>query len=608
MENQVDILKDILNGLDMTICVTVPETGELLFINDSLKKQYGLEGDKTGQLCYKVFQEGMTERCDFCPYYKLEKDPDAVVEWEQLEPLINRTKRKTARLIDWPGGMKAHLEVAIDITAIKQTQTKLEHQANLLRTVNQISTILLESHTGSFQSDLLYSMEIIAKTVQADRIYIWKNFVREGQLYCSQIYEWSEGADSQKDYKLAVETLYSDIVPDWEDKLSKGENISGIVREMSDYEKAALSPQGILSILIVPIFIKNQFWGFVGFDDCHKERLFSDEEEMILLSASQIIATALSRNDMERETAEKNELARIIFDSSPMGLVMFDSNARLFNCNNAIVNMFEVPKQYFLDHFSEFSPEYQPDGRKSIEKAKEIVKYAFGDKAEIKYEWLHSKLDGELVPCEITLTKATYNNEQIILVYLYDLRNVRNLENNIKQLEKEVDKIYYDPLTGIHNRRYLDENLSRIIKLLSRSKGVISLLMIDIDFFKNYNDTYGHGEGDKCLKTIAKTLNNSITRSEDFIARYGGEEFMVVLPNTDENGARLLAENMLRNVLDCNIPHRNSNVAKQVTISIGVTTGMVDRISNVKDLVKSADKMLYKSKHEGRNRYNFISF
>jgi len=606
MENQVDILKDILNGLDMTICVTVPETGELLFINDSLKKQYGLEGDKTGQLCYKVFQEGMTERCDFCPYYKLEKDPDAVVEWEQLEPLINRIKRKTARLIDWPGGMKAHLEVAIDITNIKQAQTKLEHQANLLRTVNQVSTILLESHTGSFQNDLLYSMEIIAKMVRADRMYIWKNFVRNDKLYCSQIYEWSGGADSQKDYELAVETLYSDIVPDWEDRLSKGENISGIVREMSDYEKAALSPQGILSVLIVPIFIKNQFWGFVGFDDCHNERIFSDEEEMILLSASQIIATALSRNDMELETAEKNELARIIFDSSPMGLVMFDSKARLFNCNNAIVNMFEVPKQYFLDHFSEFSPEYQPDGRKSTEKATEIVKYTFGEKAEIKYEWLHSKLDGELVPCEITLTKATYNNEQIVLVYLYDLRNVRNLENNIKQLEKEVDKIYYDPLTGIHNRRYLDENLLRIIKLLSRSKGVISLLMIDIDFFKNYNDTYGHGDGDECLKTIAETLKNTIARSDDFVARYGGEEFMVVLPNTDEKGARLLSESMLRNVRNCNIPHSNSNVAEHVTISIGVATGMAEHISNVENLVKNADKMLYKSKREGRNRYNFI--
>jgi diguanylate cyclase (GGDEF)-like protein len=601
-ERHVDILKSILNGLDATICATVPETGEILFINDSLKKQYGIEGDKTGQLCYKVFQDSMAQRCDFCPYYKLEKEPDAVVEWEQLEPLINRIKRKTARLIDWPGGVKAHLEVAIDITVMKQTQAEAERQANLLHMVNQMSAILLESHTESFESDILRAMKIIAEAVQADRMYIWKNFVRDGKLYCSQIYEWSENAASQKNNKIAVETLYSDVVPDWEDKLSKGNCINGIVREMSDYEKAVLSPQGVLSILIVPIFIKNQFWGFVGFDDCHNERIFSDKEEMILISASQIIATALSRNDMERETAEKNELVRVIVEASPIGLAMFEDNARLFDCNNAMVNMLDVTKQCFLERFSEFSPEYQPDGRKSSEKVTEIMKYTFEKKIMMTYEWVHKKLDGELIPCEFSLTHAIHNGKQIGLVYVYDLRNIRNLENNIKQLEKEVDKIYYDPLTGIYNRRYFDENLKRIINLLSRSKGVISLLMVDIDFFKDYNDTYGHGAGDKCLKVITETLKNTITRSDDFVARYGGEEFIVVLPNTDENGARLLAENMLKNIRNCNIQHNASNVANCVTISIGVATRMAEHIVNGEDFVKSADEMLYKSKQSGRNR------
>jgi diguanylate cyclase (GGDEF)-like protein len=606
-QKQMDILKSMLNGLDTTICVTVPETGEILFINDSLKKQYGIEGDKTGQLCYKIFQDGMAERCDFCPHYKLKNEPTAVVEWEQLEPLINKTKRKTARLIDWPGGVKAHMEVAIDITAMKQAQAEAEHQAHLLHTVNQMLVILLESHTESFENDILRSMKIIADSVRVDRMYIWKNFVRNEKLYCSQVYEWSEGVASQKDYKLAKEALYSDVVPDWEERLSNGDCINGIVREMSDYEKAALGPQGILSILIVPIFIKNQFWGFVGFDDCHNERMFSDKEKIILISASHIIATALSRNDMERETTEKNELVRIIIEASPIGFAMFDDNMRVFDCNNTMINILEAPKQYFMDRFSDFFPEYQPDGRKSVEKAGEIMKYTFENEIVMTYEWVHKKLNGELIPCEITLTHAIHNGKRIGLVYLYDLSKVRNLEKNIKQLEKEVDKIYYDSLTGIYNRRYFDENLKHILKILSRSKGVISILMVDVDFFKDYNDTYGHGAGDKCLKIVAETLKNTIMRSDDFVARYGGEEFIIVLPNTDENGARLLARNMLRNVRNCNIPHSNSDVAEYVTISIGVATGIAENVNNWEDLVKSADEMLYKSKRNGRNGYSFIS-
>lgn len=90
--------------------------------------------------------------------------------------------------------------------------------------------------------------------------------------------------------------------------------------------------------------------------------------------------------------------------------------------------------------------------------------------------------------------------------------------------------------------------MKRIIKSISRSSGTLNVLMMDIDFFKKYNDTYGHSAGDECLRTVSNALNDSITRANDFVARYGGEEFIVVLPNTDENGARVIANRMLQSV------------------------------------------------------------
>ena len=168
-----------------------------------------------------------------------------------------------------------------------------------------------------------------------------------------------------------------------------------------------------------------------------------------------------------------------------------------------------------------------------------------------------------------------------------------------------LDNVYLDGLTGINNRRYFDENVKKLISLLSRSGGALSLLMIDIDYFKKYNDTYGHSEGDACLKKVAEALSKSVIRSDDFVARYGGEEFVVVLPNTDDNGARIMSERLLESVRNCCIPHINSDVADRVTVSIGAATGRVNHLQSGADYVVRADEMLYKSKQSGRNRYSY---
>jgi len=182
-----------------------------------------------------------------------------------------------------------------------------------------------------------------------------------------------------------------------------------------------------------------------------------------------------------------------------------------------------------------------------------------------------------------------------------------NQKDEVETLGEFLNLTIIDQLTGIFNRRFLNGHLRKIIKSLSRSGGKLSLLMVDIDCFKKYNDTYGHDAGDICLQTVANTLAHCITRGEDFVARFGGEEFAVVLPNTDEDGARLIAERMLKRIYECNIPHARSDVTEFVTVSIGGTTCAVKYSHTESDFIKSADEALYKSKHDGRNRYTFKS-
>jgi diguanylate cyclase (GGDEF)-like protein len=154
----------------------------------------------------------------------------------------------------------------------------------------------------------------------------------------------------------------------------------------------------------------------------------------------------------------------------------------------------------------------------------------------------------------------------------------------------------------------MENNLERIMGLLARADGLLSVLMVDVDFFKKYNDTYGHEQGDVCLRLVAQALNSSITRTEDFAARYGGEEFAAILPNTGEEGARMIAERLVENVRKLNLPHANSAAAGFVTVSVGVTTGRVAFTHTWEDFLKAADDALYTSKQNGRNQYTCLEF
>ena len=198
--------------------------------------------------------------------------------------------------------------------------------------------------------------------------------------------------------------------------------------------------------------------------------------------------------------------------------------------------------------------------------------------------------------------------QQRKLIKITDKASTNMITGQKEQIIELTSIVHYDVLTGIYNRRFLEENLKSIIKLISRSGGLLSVLMMDIDYFKKYNDNYGHNRGDICLKDVAETIALTLSRTEDFVARYGGEEFAVILPNADAKGAKMIAEKIIENILLRNIPHEKNEVADCVTVSIGITTGSVEHGQTFEDYIKRADEALYMSKNNGRNQYTYIDF
>lgn len=221
----------------------------------------------------------------------------------------------------------------------------------------------------------------------------------------------------------------------------------------------------------------------------------------------------------------------------------------------------------------------------------QTINYRFRCK-DGKFIWLETKSQKVL--------STDGKSEEIICIS----RDITYHKKKIKKLEKAI---YIDELTGLYNRRFFNLKLSEECKLNGQNGKPLSLLAIDIDYFKKYNDTYGHQKGDDCLTLVAQALKSSI-RETDFVCRIGGEEFCVILPNTKEELAISIAENLCKKVEGLKILHRKSNISNYVTISIGVSTVLVEDFTHIdqNEIFSLADQALYIAKECGRNKVNHL--
>ena len=184
-----------------------------------------------------------------------------------------------------------------------------------------------------------------------------------------------------------------------------------------------------------------------------------------------------------------------------------------------------------------------------------------------------------------------------------ELSALKSVEQKLLRNENKLKELtLIDQLTGVTNRRGYDLTVESEWNRARRTRTPLSLIMLDIDFFKNYNDNYGHPAGDECLKRVAMALNSKIVRAGDVVARYGGEEFVVILPGSNKEAAATLAELLRQAVESLNIEHKVSKATDHVTVSLGVATTATNHDGNYKALLLEADTAMYEAKKAGRNQ------
>ena len=180
-------------------------------------------------------------------------------------------------------GKSAVIIYMFDLTAQKAVQSELSYHGAMLDALGKVSNLLLAADAKDLDRTMHTALEFIGCTAAVDRVYIWKNHVGDDErLFATQIFEWSPEAEPQQGTEFAVDVPFDDVFPTWRTTLAEGKSYNRIVREALSVERAHLEPQGAVSILLVPIFLQNEFWGFIGFDDCRNERVFTDTEENIL--------------------------------------------------------------------------------------------------------------------------------------------------------------------------------------------------------------------------------------------------------------------------------------------------------------------------------------
>jgi diguanylate cyclase (GGDEF)-like protein/PAS domain S-box-containing protein len=301
---------------------------------------------------------------------------------------------------------------------------------------------------------------------------------------------------------------------------------------------------------------------------------------------------------LQEELKKSEERFRLLAEYSSDMITMHDRKGTYLYASPACKEILQyaedelVGKDAYLFIHPEDMEKVNEGHRTALNNAYSVFSYRIRRK-DGEYVWIESAVK--------FMDDIRLGEEKLIVVS----RNISGRKLVEQRLQEANELLQHlstiDGLTGVSNRRTFDKRLEMEWNRGLRSSAPLSLLMLDIDFFKAYNDTYGHQGGDGCLKQIASIIQETLGRSTDLLCRYGGEEFCVILPETDKFGAKIVGEKIRTAIEVLKIPHSGSKILPWITISIGAATMIPNVYTSFMNLVSNADKAVYKAKFDGRN-------
>lgn len=481
-----------------------------------------------------------------------------------------------------------------DIDNRKIMEKELLNRDNILQGIAEATNILLYNadYTEAFNS----ALEKIGKATKVDRVYIFENHINteSGEVFTSQSFEWSNyNVKPQIDnHDLQNVSFQGSGLLRWYNTLSVDGVIDGLVKDFPQSEKDILSPQGIVSLIVVPIIIEGQFWGFVGFDDCQKERQWSSMQVAALRAAAVGIGAAIKRKKVENalKKALENDFKRTVK-----------------NLQNLVVKYKRRETGEF--YYALFEGKIAEGCGKNTESmyGKNLTEELTKEEVEELEVHLNRAFQGLACSFEIklgnkvhyqTLSPVIEDNKVVeVIGSAIDITETKKAEEQIKHLA------YYDTLTGLPNRVLFKDRLDLAISHSTRNNEMLSVMFIDLDRFKDINDTLGHEAGDSLLKEVSLRLINTIYK-DDTLSRMGGDEFALIFGDIqDEKHIVKIAESIINLFAK---PFIIKGHELYITTSIGISIFPNDG-QHTETLFKNAEIAMYRAKEFGKNNYQYFT-
>ncbi|MBI5851456.1 MAG: GGDEF domain-containing protein [Planctomycetes bacterium] len=326
-----------------------------------------------------------------------------------------------------------------------------------------------------------------------------------------------------------------------------------------------------------------------------------DSDEVVALRAR--IAELEREVRVQQQRSERHETAlrgfAAVIAHAPVAVLVLDADGVVVDLNSEAELLCGQRRDAMLGHpLAEFVPDERQARLRTA-----LRRCATGDVVKKAEVLLWGQAAKRVAHSSILFPMRAAGGRVTGMVLCEDIADLRGHGELLETVNRELlALVRADPLTGLANRRQYEQRLADEVGRLARDAQPLSLLMIDVDDFKSFNDTHGHAAGDACLIAVARAVAGVIHRTADLCARYGGEEFVVVLPNTDHDGARAVAERMRAAVLALRVEHPAARAGKYVTISAGVATAHPRPGFDGRALQEAADRALYAAKRGGRNR------